>query len=618
MASARLGWLWIVLAVRAQDIDTVVSSQDRRPFTFVDQIEDGAERRAFVQLYAPHSPSKKLRLADSFLERYPQSWLLPFVYEISAKSAIEAGDDDLALEHASASLALLPENPLLLVPLATLYLKRERTAEAAESAARALEYLERFARPPTIAPSEWPALRSQLAASAHYSRGRAMVTEALDRNRDRTLLRLAGFHLQHSLRLQPGHQDARRLLSLFRSIEPVPPPPATRRQPEYAGTAACSSCHAREHGNWSHTGMARMLRPYSPAAVIGDFSKASPHQDWIRPLLRDGRHCFMVRSGDGEHREFPVTHTIGSKWQQAYVTRSPEGRPHVVPIQYNVIEKAWFNYWQVIDPPGSGRADPAAFHRLSPDTGYMQHCAPCHTSQLSGARPEQVRFREEGVNCEMCHGPSAAHAAMPRAKPPLEPPVDFQRVSAEDYVAICAQCHAQSALRETGNYGERNYQSEGQTFFVRYQARPLVEFSRRAFHKDGRFAETTFIVEAFLRTKCFRKGGATCGSCHHPHPDDAATNPASLKFRNEPDRMCRQCHTAIDERHARHAPGSEASRCVTCHMPKIMRSVLFSARTHQIDDIPSAAMTARFGRAASPNVCLDCHQDKDVAWLQRH
>ena len=52
------------------------------------------------------------------------------------------------------------------------------------------------------------------------------------------------------------------------------------------------------------------------------------------------------------------------------------------------------------------------------------------------------------------------------------------------------------------------------------------------------------------------------------------------------------------------------------HMPRIAEALLFPARSHQIDDVPDAAMTARFGNDESPNACLACHRDKNAAWLQ--
>jgi predicted CXXCH cytochrome family protein len=108
-------------------------------------------------------------------------------------------------------------------------------------------------------------------------------------------------------------------------------------------------------------------------------------------------------------------------------------------------------------------------------------------------------------------------------------------------------------------------------------------------------------------------------SCHDPHPPDPAANPTSLRFGPDADEMCVQCHTSLREspsHHTRHAAGTEASRCVSCHMPKIAEALLFKARSHEIDDVPDAAMTERFGPADSPNACLSCHGDRDVGWLR--
>ena len=51
-------------------------------------------------------------------------------------------------------------------------------------------------------------------------------------------------------------------------------------------------------------------------------------------------------------------------------------------------------------------------------------------------------------------------------------------------------------------------------------------------------------------------------------------------------------------------------------MPRIMDALLFPARSHQIDDVPDAGMTARFGKDDSPNACFECHADRDDGWLK--
>jgi len=48
----------------------------------------------------------------------------------------------------------------------------------------------------------------------------------------------------------------------------------------------------------------------------------------------------------------------------------------------------------------------------------------------------------------------------------------------------------------------------------------------------------------------------------------------------------------------------------------VIRTLMFKTMTHQLDDIPNAKMTARYGQENSPNACLICHKDKDIAWLK--
>ena len=371
-----------------------------------------------------------------------------------------------------------------------------------------------------------------------------------------------------------------------------------------------------------------MFRSYRPADVIGDFSGSQIVSGHARAVSDAGRHFIEIRRGDDDTWvRYPVDYVIGSKWQQAYATKLPDSRLLVFPIQYSRLRKAWVNYWELVDAPGSPRTDIAQFHRAPSDAVYQTTCAPCHTSQLSFGKgaiePAAASFREGGINCEMCHGPSREHIERIRSgvkatSTAAATPISFRRLTAERYVAVCAQCHAQSAVHDAQAGGAVNHSETGEPFRTYSYELPSA-FSRKAFYRDGRYRATTFISEAFARSRCFRQGQATCGSCHNPHPSNAAQNPNSLKFAEDSDEMCVQCHAEIrarPERHTRHAANTEASRCVSCHMPRIMEAVLFQARSHEIDDIPDAEMTERFGNTDSPNACSTCHTDRDAAWLR--
>ncbi len=683
----------------------------RNVATIFVEIEDPSEREAFRTLVQTADPAESLKRAEAFLAAYPQSWVLAQVYAIAANGAMEVGDYDRAKEYASASLQILPEDPLLLVSVAGLQAQRGMFDAAEQNSREALDELDRFLPPASIPEEKWPELKQQLRASCYFALGRAEVSQALTtatpaerekllraalddlararecNARDAEIPYLAGLaclsrndaesaasqfaaayrlggpleakSLQQLQKLY-GASPAAHSLSFAEYVKSLPDPPvqaplpgpvvSTAPLPAYAGSNACRQCHPDVYEHWSHTGMAKMLRPYRPENVIGDFTNHNKFYDdspapgkggetkpateneqrlFARMIIDQGRHYFEIRQSGG-WRRYPVDYTIGSKWEQAYATRLPNGEIHVFPVQYNRVEKRWLNFWKTLDAPGSPRTDLGQWERLDVYTSYQANCATCHTSQLrnvrnGGLEPNGLEFREPGIDCEMCHGPAARHVASilegkPYEKRPIDPPVDFTHISASEFMAICAQCHEQSAVRKAGALGELNYSATGQ-FFQHYEQRPLGEFTRKAFYKDGRFRGTAFMVESLMRSQCFRKGNVTCGSCHDPHSADADSNPTSLKFRDQPDQMCLQCHASFAakeamERHTRHPAASEGSRCASCHMPRIMDALLFEARSHQISEIPDADMTQRFGQDESPNACLLCHQQQNAGWVK--
>ena len=666
--------------------------------TVLDEIQDRGERKAFAALFEKRSPEGRRKIAEDFLKQYPQSFFLSQAYEIAAKASIDLGDKKAALEFGRESLRLLPENPLLLVPLAEIQLQEGEAAEATQNARLALDSLDRFLGPSTFSDKEWTTLAQQLRASSLYILARAATAEGVESSGSEQAAKLkeAEELASKAWRLDPSDSNTAYLLGLIRLARgkqkeaalalivayrqdgplkskaeqrlrsiyahgsfapqqgfdefirdleapaevPLPEPETVAKTratnaaaPAYAGSRSCESCHAREYAGWLNTGHARMLRPYKFENVFGDFSNATYADDTGKVVARmyhdETQHYFETLDTKDRWHRYRVDYTIGAKWQQTYATRLPSGEIQVFPLQYNRLEKRWVAFWRMIDTPTSERGHVVNFSRHSPDTAYLAHCGPCHTSQLRLTKlmaPEakDLVFAEPGINCEMCHGPGGDHVtsmrlAKPGYKPPLKLQVEFSKISSREYVAVCAQCHLQSAILSLGPEGEFNYRHSPGTFYLNYKSRPYTEFALRAFYKDGRFRLITWAVESFLRSKCFQKGGAHCGHCHDFHPLDG-NNERALKFLDQPDQMCLQCHPAYAaklEAHTRHAAKSEGSRCTACHMPKIMNSVLFKTMTHQIDNIPDAEMTARFGQKESPNACVLCHMDKDIAWLRQ-
>ena len=645
------------------------------PATIFDEITDARERTAFREVWDASEPRRQRDLAIGFVQLYPRSILLKEAYDLAARASVATGDLAGGLEWGKRSLRLMPENPSLLVMIADVAAKQHEPELAETSARDAIRYLASAAAPAAIPLEQWQAIGNELRGMAMGVLGRVAALRGQYKAAEQSLLTAIGLNprdleamyilavvriaqqddanaaplLAHVMRSNGSLSDPAR--DLLRQVFdrrsrrdatfadyaaslkwtprlPSSPVPETDMPPRYAGSTACRECHPAVYRKWRATGMARMLEPYGVADIVGDFSGGQTVSGSARAILDEGRPFVEIRKGNGnEWVSYPVDYTIGSKWQQAYATRLADNRLLVLPIQYSRLRSAWVNYWEIVDARGSPRTAITQFHQAPADAVYQNTCAACHTSQLrfdSGASaPAAATFLETGINCEMCHGPSLLHAQrMKRGlrtnRAGAEPPIDFTRIAPEQSVAICAQCHAQSAVHDAQAGGAVNYSERG-AWYRTYSRHLLSDFPRSAFFRDGRFRATTFISEAFARSQCFRKGGATCVSCHDPHPLDAAANPTSLKFTEASNEMCLQCHADFREapaRHTRHPPGTEASRCVSCHMPRIVDALLFKARSHQIDEVPDQAMTARFGDADSPNACLSCHRERDAAWLQ--
>jgi predicted CXXCH cytochrome family protein len=681
LAGIRLGY--------AQESDTAGFKGSGQTYTVLSEIGDPKERAAFLAAYSEATPRTRHALASTFIQTYPRSWLLAQIYDIAAKTSIDTGDYSSALIEGRFSLRLRPENPVLLVLMANVEAQKGLLEEAVTSAQDALEYLDQFDRPGNISEAEWQKTKPRLKASAYFALGRAYTASALRKDppdpeylakaedaidhaiawneQDPELFYLRGLIKLRSARAREAAADfgfvarsdnpltaqaldqlqrLRGSSSLEALLAGLPKPPVNghlREEAElpssaairsgYAGSAACQSCHPREYATWRETGMARMLREYKRENLIGDFANSPGYKDVAgEVVIRPGfntRAYFDVRGEHGNWQRFHVDYTIGSKWQQAYATRLADGSFRVLPIQYNVLKKSWVNYWEVIDPKGSKRAIISDFPKLTSDTSYQENCAVCHTSQLrepsDSPSPANAVFREPGVNCEMCHGPSALHVehmhkAQTNPKKLLDPPVDFRKIDNRHGVQVCAQCHRQSAIRQLGSHGEMNYSAEGASFAQKSWSRPYDAFSQRAYYKDGRFRETTFIVEAFTRSACYRKGTAQCATCHAPHVPDFSSNLASLKFKSSPNEMCLGCHEqyrARIDQHTHHPVNTEASQCVSCHMPRIVNALLFKARSHEIT-IPEADLTERFGQEDSPNACLLCHTEQNASWVKQN
>src|ERR1700741_3822378 len=179
-------WLRVVgfllcslIFLAAQDIDSVPSSRKRNLVSIADEIADPTERSAFLELFKPAAPAEIRARAEAFSSRFPQSAFLAQAYEVAARGCFDLGAYELGLSYSQQSLALLPENPLLLVPVADVEARQNLNSAAIAHAREALDDLDRFAGPSSVRNEDWPHVKQQLKATANFAKGRALLQAAL-------------------------------------------------------------------------------------------------------------------------------------------------------------------------------------------------------------------------------------------------------------------------------------------------------------------------------------------------------------------------------------------------------------------------------------------------------
>ena len=109
-------------------------------------------------------------------------------------------------------------------------------------------------------------------------------------------------------------------------------------------------------------------------------------------------------------------------------------------------------------------------HKLSGSLRSLSAPANCGTSREAASSPKTWNLGRRVSIARCASGPSARHVTSMNSEDDydrgvLDPPIDFGKISNRDFVAVCSQCHMQSAIRTPGPHGELNYSTTG-NFFI--------------------------------------------------------------------------------------------------------------------------------------------------------
>jgi tetratricopeptide (TPR) repeat protein len=362
------------------------------------------------------------------------------------------------------------------------------------------------------------------------------------------------------------------------AISTVSMPHSDLRGEGYVDPATCSQCHADVAETYQHTGMARTFHRPSEQSVIEDFKRANRFAHKASGLTytmieRDGKF-YQRRSSvgfDGKETdvlEEQIDYVVGSgNHARAYLHRTEQGTLVELPINWYVEKRGYWNMTPGFD------------HLHQPDMhGTVNaECLFCHDAYpLASDRKTKDDERvmpatmPEGIDCQRCHGPGAAHINAARAKASddhiRKTIVNPGALSRERQLEVCMECHLETSAHHLPN-SIRNYARDLDSY---RPGQPLgdykIYFEQLRERKAPDF-ETAHASYQLPRSECFQKSQMTCLTCHDPH--DIPRGQAATQHYIE---ACQQCHSATKDisHDAAHksVKMKTGSNCLTCHMPK--------------------------------------------------
>ena len=356
------------------------------------------------------------------------------------------------------------------------------------------------------------------------------------------------------------------------ALPPYSKSPYLNAQPGVAfiGSAACAGCHGRQHESYLHTAHSRALGDLHPDAEPPDgaFEHARSGRSF-RIYRAEGklRHEELIRTGDGKEIarvDLPIRYVVGSgNYCRSYLVEV-DGFLHESPITWYTSKKQWDI------SPGYDFPQHSAFERQ-----VGGGCLVCHAGRVEvvPGTVHQLKFSEQAIGCESCHGPGGLHEQLHRGKQHVAGTDDFTivhpgKLPRDLQEAVCAACHQSAAAsillrgRQWGDYRP---------------GRPLRDF-RTDYRLTGANAQMTVVghFEQLHQSACYQKSDMTCLTCHDPH---RRTPPKDKVAHHR--QQCMSCHESkpcsIDKAQR---VQKNADNCVACHMPQSDTEIPHVAFTH--------------------------------------
>ena len=307
----------------------------------------------------------------------------------------------------------------------------------------------------------------------------------------------------------------------------------------YVGNRACATCHAQIYQKYSSTPMAKASGPATENLISADFNHG-PSGVHYRIYQEAGRVWLSFERPDDAlvRGKRELLYFIGSGRRGRSYLFATNGFLFESPVNWYA-NKSWD-----MAPAYQGT------RKIPLNLPAFTSCLHCH---VSGMRPPENGtenkypmpvFSEDGVACERCHGPGAAHVAGGSIVNPA-------KLAPARRDEVCMQCHLE---------GKAAIERPGQHIYNYRPGDKLSDYIRYYVFRNTSGLGAVSQVEALAQSTCKKKSGdrMSCISCHDPHFSPSSQEKVAF-YRGK----CLACHGAkFGEQH--HADRAD---CTECHMP---------------------------------------------------
>ena len=263
------------------------------------------------------------------------------------------------------------------------------------------------------------------------------------------------------------------LLLCFVSCVPKPTGLVQNDDDKFSGSASCIECHERFYNLWAPSHHGKAMQPITnnfinTQVVLGQDGIIMEGSSY--KAVKKDTSLFIQEQSAEFTKEYKVLWALGGKNVFYFLTEWEGGRLQTLPLAYDVNTKKWYN-----NPESAVRHFPnmnqggiqdSALSWRDRQYTFNTSCYGCHVSQLKNnydlvTNTYQTNWKETGINCETCHGPSAEHIRVCRDAGEGNVPMDLKIIrtkifTQEQHNSSCASCHARMRpITASYNPGDR-------------------------------------------------------------------------------------------------------------------------------------------------------------------